>query len=301
MLARVHHITFDCRDPHLLGRFWSEVLGFVEDPDDPNLPDDTEVQIIDPRGLHPGLLFIRVPEDKVVKNRVHLDLRPATTRDVTIEPVVGLGGTVVADHRNADGSGWVTLADPEGNELCIVRSGAERGEPQPTDTGRRPQRHLYAADERSMLTGMLDWYREGVLAKVAGVSTLHARAQPLRSATSIVGLVKHLAMVEDSWFVEDLEGRPLPAQWQGIDWEADPDWEFRTALDDDLDHAVALYQEAIERSRAITAAHGLDDVTAGPAVDCTLRYILLHMIEETARHLGHLDVLRELLDGTTGD
>lgn len=303
VLARIRHLTFDCQDPHLLARFWSDVLGFAEDPDDPDAPDEPEVLIVDPRGLHPGLLFIRVPEEKSVKNRLHVDLQPVDGRDVTVDRVVELGGSVVADHREADGAGWVVVADPEGNECCIERSAAERGTPAPMDTRRRrtPPGH-HTSDERTMLTQMLDWYRDGVIAKVAGVAPHHARAQPLRSATSIAGIVKHLAMVEDSWFVADFAGEPLPARWQGVDWEADPDWEFRTALDGDLDEIVGMYREAIERSRAITAAHHLDDIGSDSSrAEFSLRYVLVHLIEETARHLGHLDVLRELLDGTTGE
>jgi hypothetical protein len=73
------------------------------------------------------LLFIEVPDDKVVKNRVHLDLKPAEgTRDEELERLLQLGARQVADHRRDDGTGWVTLADPEGNEFCIVRSDAER-------------------------------------------------------------------------------------------------------------------------------------------------------------------------------
>ncbi|HKQ01164.1 MAG TPA: VOC family protein, partial [Actinomycetes bacterium] len=75
----------------------------------------------------PGLLFIKVPEPKTVKNRVHLDLVPTDrTRDEEVERLLGIGATLVADHRRSDGSGWVVLADPEGNELCIERSAAER-------------------------------------------------------------------------------------------------------------------------------------------------------------------------------
>jgi len=76
----------------------------------------------------PGLLFIRVPEAKVVKNRVHLDWVPTDrTRDAEVERVLGLGATIHEDHRSPDGPGWVTLLDPEGNEFCIERSAAERG------------------------------------------------------------------------------------------------------------------------------------------------------------------------------
>jgi len=74
------------------------------------------------------LLFIEIPDDKQVKNRVHLDLKPAqgVTRELELERLLALGAREVADRRRPDGSGWVVLADPEGNEFCILRSDAER-------------------------------------------------------------------------------------------------------------------------------------------------------------------------------
>ena len=80
-----------------------------------------------------GLLFIPVPEGKTAKNRVHLDLQPeSTTRDETVSAAVAAGASIVADHRRDDGSGWVTMADPEGNEFCVERSAREQGERRPT-------------------------------------------------------------------------------------------------------------------------------------------------------------------------
>ncbi len=170
------------------------------------------------------------------------------------------------------------------------------------DTGARPQPPIHTADERTMLTAMLDWYRQGVLHKVDGVSPADARAQPGRSPTSIAGVVKHLALVEDGWFTESFAGAPTPEPWVGVDWDEDPDWEFHSALDEALDDLVGHYRAACERSRAVTAEHDLDDTGADTSRRAfTLRFVLVHMIEETARHLGHLDLLREHLDGTTGD
>ncbi|HWJ60493.1 MAG TPA: DUF664 domain-containing protein [Acidimicrobiales bacterium] len=301
MPSSIATITVDCRDPYLLARFWSEVLGYADHPENPNAPDDPEAYLIDPRGLHPALLFVPVPEAKAVKNRVHLDLRPSTLRDDEVERVLALGGTLVADHRKDDGTGWAVLADPEGNELCIERSAAERGIER-TDTGFRRFPTPKTAGERELLEGMLEWYRTGVLAKVDGIAQHLAVATPLASSTSIAGLVKHLALVEDSWFAEDLAGEaPLP-WWADVDWEADRDWEFHSALTEPFADQVARYREACERARQIAARYDLDHVGADTQhPPFTLRYVLVHMIEETARHLGHLDVLRELLDGTTGE
>ena len=126
MTARPHNITFDCADAWQLVTFWSQVTGYQEDPDDPNQPGDPQQYLSGPDG-QPGLLFVPVPEAKTVKNRVHLDLMPGDrTRDEEVERLLGIGATLVADHRRPDGAGWVTLADPEGNEFCIERSAAER-------------------------------------------------------------------------------------------------------------------------------------------------------------------------------
>jgi catechol 2,3-dioxygenase-like lactoylglutathione lyase family enzyme len=126
MTARVHNITFDCADPYRLVGFWSQVTGFQGDPEDPNLPEDQEAILIGPDG-HPNLLFIRVPEGKTVKNRVHLDLQPQDrSRDEEVERLLGIGATLIDDQRRPDGTGWVVLADPEGNEFCVERSAAER-------------------------------------------------------------------------------------------------------------------------------------------------------------------------------
>jgi hypothetical protein len=124
MTVRIRTITFDCKEPYQLASFWSEVTGFTEDPDDINLPEHTEALLVGPDGT-PNLLFIRVPEPKQVKNRVHLDLTPPdadpATRDAELERILGLGATMVADHRRPDQTGWVVLADPEGNEFCLER------------------------------------------------------------------------------------------------------------------------------------------------------------------------------------
>ncbi|GAB3221223.1 VOC family protein [Glycomyces halotolerans] len=125
MVSKIRHLTFDCRDSYQLSKFWEQVTGFTEDADDPNAPEHDENLIAAPDGSL-ALLFVNVPEPKSVKNRLHLDLGPDTTRDAEVERLLGVGATLVADHRTDDGKGWVVLADPEGNEFCIERSDAER-------------------------------------------------------------------------------------------------------------------------------------------------------------------------------
>jgi len=106
--------------------FWGKVLNFAEGPNDPNAPGHKECMISSDDGCR-RLLFIEVPDSKQIKNRVHLDLKPADgTQELELERLLGLGAREVADRRVPDGSGCVVLADPEGNAFCILRSDAER-------------------------------------------------------------------------------------------------------------------------------------------------------------------------------
>ncbi len=159
---------------------------------------------------------------------------------------------------------------------------------------------LYDADERTLLEGMLDWYREGVLAKVRGLNDQLAHQTLPGSATSVAGLIKHLALVEDAWSA-DFTGAAHPFPWGDIDWESDPDWEFRTARDQPLAASVQLYTVAINRTRAVSGGSSLSDLSPpGRKAPFSLRFALVHLIEETARHLGHLDILCEQFDGRRG-
>ena len=125
MSSFVSHTSVDCTDAYALSCWWRAVLDYVEDPDDPNEP-GLEECLIRSRDGHHRLLFLEVPEAKRGKNRVHLDLRPREgSRDDELARLLELGATALADRRNPDGTGWVVLADPEGNEFCILRSEAE--------------------------------------------------------------------------------------------------------------------------------------------------------------------------------
>ncbi|WP_433653914.1 VOC family protein [Nocardia sp. CA-128927] len=120
----LRHITIDCADPYKLASFWSAVTGWPMSDDDE--VDDDEALLTAPAPV-PGFLFIRVPESKTVKNRIHFDWMPTErTRDEEVEHLITLGAALYEDHRTADGRGWVTLLDPEGNEFCVERSKSER-------------------------------------------------------------------------------------------------------------------------------------------------------------------------------
>ncbi|WP_025274391.1 VOC family protein [Haloglycomyces albus] len=127
MTAIIRQIAIDSRDSYRLSKFWEKVTGWREDPNDPNEPQHSENLIQSPDGTM-SLLFLNVPESKQVKNRVHLDLTSDTTRDEEVERLVGIGATIAADFRTDDGRGFVVLADPEGNEFCIVRNDVERAD-----------------------------------------------------------------------------------------------------------------------------------------------------------------------------
>jgi uncharacterized damage-inducible protein DinB len=163
-----------------------------------------------------------------------------------------------------------------------------------------------AADERTMLSQFLDFHRATLLWKVEGLDHAQLNTTTAVSDLTLGGLLKHLALVEDSWFGRVLQDIALPAPWNAVDWDADPDWDFHSAAGDQPADLIALYQQACERSRAAVAAvASLDDLSVGTSRRTgdrfSLRWIMLHMIEETARHNGHADFLREAIDGQTGE
>ncbi len=148
------------------------------------------------------------------------------------------------------------------------------------------------------MTGLLDFLRATVVNKVAGLTDEQAFGAPVSpSALTPAGVVKHLAGVERFWFSIDFAGADLPWPWP----EEDPHGNFPLADGDTLAAIVADYQAECARSRAAIRDASLDDPARGPDMHFTLRYAVAHMVEETARHCGHLDILRERIDGTTGE
>jgi predicted enzyme related to lactoylglutathione lyase len=118
--SRISHTSVDAHDSYAQSVWWAQVLGWTEDTDDPNLPEHEECLILS-RDRTQQLLFIRVPDEKVVKNRLHLDLRPVHgTREDEVDRLIAIGATQLGDFRRPDGTGWITLADPEGNEFCVL-------------------------------------------------------------------------------------------------------------------------------------------------------------------------------------
>jgi uncharacterized damage-inducible protein DinB len=159
--------------------------------------------------------------------------------------------------------------------------------------------------ELDQLTNVLDYQRETIVQKTDGLTREQLAQQLPTSSLTLGGLLNHLALVEDSWFRVRFSGLPDDALWAGIDWDADPDYEFRTAADVEPKELRRRYEAACASSREVVAgAQSLDQLSVekrlnGMHVD--LRWVLLHLIEETARHAGHADLLREAVDGTTGE
>ena len=157
--------------------------------------------------------------------------------------------------------------------------------------------------ERELLLAHLDHARATFRWKCEGMSVEQLRATPTASSLSLAGLLKHAAFVEWWWFRTCLRGDPPHPVFVDVDWDLDPDWEFRTAADDDPTELFDLHDECTAAAReAVAACDTLDHVAAhrrhGRAVN--LRWILLHMLDEVARHNGHADIIRESIDGAVG-
>ena len=155
------------------------------------------------------------------------------------------------------------------------------------------------ADERTSLDGFLDAQRQTVALKVAGLSDDDARRRLVGSLTTVAGIVQHLTTVERYWWRTRMAGDG----WTFPGWDVDEDADFAVAGTTTLAELVADYELACSEGRTIAAGLGLDDVGKAPGERghfMSVRWTLLHLLEETARHNGHLDILRELLDGTTG-
>ena len=155
-----------------------------------------------------------------------------------------------------------------------------------------------AAPERELLADFLAFHRETLLWKVSGLDDAALRRRLVPSLTPLLGMVKHLAYVERWWFQRVFAGRDVAFPWT----ETDPDADWRIEPDETSEQILALYQAETAISREIAAAApSLDEIARLPGKEHSLRWIMVHMIEETPRHNGHADILRELLDGATGE
>jgi Protein of unknown function (DUF664) len=154
--------------------------------------------------------------------------------------------------------------------------------------------------ERATLEGALDWYRAVVERKVDGLSFEQGSRVMTPSGLSLLGVVTHLGWVERGWFREIFAGEPV----ESVDSEGDNTAEFVVSADETVESVLAFYRHEVAQSRAVAAASSLDSVSANQTKfgdHVSLRWILVHMLEETARHAGHMDLMREAIDGRLGD
>lgn len=160
----------------------------------------------------------------------------------------------------------------------------------------------HTGTDRELLTGFLDFHRDTLEWKCSGLSPQQLSERAVPSSMSLLGLVRHLADVERGWFRRGVNGEDVA----GIYWsDADPDGDFdnvgAASTQADVDEAFATWREEVRRAREITAATDLDDTFSRRDTTFSLRWVLVHLIEEYARHNGHADLMRERIDGCTGE
>jgi hypothetical protein len=166
-----------------------------------------------------------------------------------------------------------------------------------------------AADEATAIVAALERQRATLAWKCGGLDADGLRATTAASTITLGGLLKHMALVEDDTFTRKIGGGTLGPPWSEVDWDTDPDWEWHSAADDDPEELYGLYRDAIGRSRVELAAAladgGLDQpltsITDDEGRSPNLRRLLLDTLEEYARHAGHADIIRESVDGLTGE
>jgi Protein of unknown function (DUF664) len=173
----------------------------------------------------------------------------------------------------------------------------------------RPWEPPLAGTETEHLLGALDRLRTTFRWKTDALDAAGLQARIGASSLTLGSLLKHLARAEDEMFSVKLSGAPVSPPWDTVDWDADPDWEWRTAHDDTPSELLALFDEAVRRADDV-----IDEALTGVGLDSesheadrregtpfSLRRIIVHMIEEYARHNGHADLIRQSIDGATGE
>ncbi|WP_040283222.1 DinB family protein [Tessaracoccus massiliensis] len=171
----------------------------------------------------------------------------------------------------------------------------------------RPEPPAHDTEERTLL-GFLDFLRATIGWKTAGLNTAQLEAKPLSSTMTLGGMLKHLAYVEDFWFGRVLSGRDPHKAWATVDWRANPNFDWESAAGHSPDELHALWSAAVDRSRHLWRTQATQpgftleiDYGLPNGERVSARWVLTHMIEEYARHCGHADLLREALDGATGE
>ena len=165
-----------------------------------------------------------------------------------------------------------------------------------------------AADETGTLVGFLEFQRATFEWRCRGLDAAGLGVTVAASSMTLGGMLKHLAYVEDLWFSRFLHGHDPAPPWDTVDWDADRDWDWHSAADDTPEQLRGLWDETVARSRTLATEALADGGPGRPARRSwpdgrapSLRWILVHMIEEYARHNGHADLIRESIDGETGE
>ena len=294
-------VVFDCADTEALARFWQGIVGGTIDS-----------RTASPTWLSLGsvdgfvkLSFQKVPEGKNVKNRVHLDL-DVEDLETAVKTAVGLGARVVGDVIEEPTNWFQVMLDIEGNEFCFILRKNRAPEDRVIDDVGRPEPPV-GSGEIEMLLGFLDYQRSTLEWKTRGLDATGFAQRVSPSSMTLGGILKHLAWVEDHWFSYFLFNVDRSEPWNSVDWSADQNWEWNSASSDSPEDLRALWTAACERSRenvrsVISAGLGQRAVRTWPNGESpSLRWIIVHMIEEYARHNGHADYLRESVDGETGE
>ena len=167
----------------------------------------------------------------------------------------------------------------------------------------------HAGDETAVLLGFLDYHRDTLRMKTDGLDAAQLAQTLPPSDMTLGGMLKHLGYVEDWWFAQVLRGADSLPPYDDVDWAADEDWDWHSAAEDTPEELRETWERCVARSRELT-----EETLAGDGLDATsvltshrkgdhfsLRWILVHMIEEYSRHNGHADLIRQSIDGQTGE
>ncbi len=311
-------MTVDCADPGRLAAFWAALLGT-------SVAQEWEQYVVlRPVAGQPALSFQRVPARAPGPGVLHLDLHAADDGEAaaTVSRAVELGGRVVGPVGEG-GARWTVLDDPEGNRFCVVvgsrltasadddpgvpsrwtravRYGDMWLDPADDPRERGPWHDGAVPGEREVLTEYLRRYRLTLELKCADLdaAALARRSVP-PSTMSLLGLVRHMADVERGWFRRVLAGEDAPPLFFS-DADREGDWHGAVADDEVVAVAWRAWRDEVAFAERLVAATPDLGTPGRGRSGSTVREVLVHMIEEYARHCGHADLLRERVDGRTG-
>ena len=268
MALVVENILIDCLDLDTMRTFWCEALDLEHTWTGPS----GGYLLVARNGSGFRLALMPSREEKTTKNRVHLDVRP-DDQLAEVERLERLGAQRI--DVGQPGARWIVMADPEGNEFCVLRS---------------------KDPEKTAILEFLDYQRNALINKVENLSEAESRATPTTSSLSLLSILRHSTIWEKRWFEVIVAGRASPGDWAEVQ-PTEPDVTFELDDDDTIASVVDEYRAQVAVSNEILTTFDLDAPCALENMKGhSLRWVALHMIEETARHAGHADIIRETLD-----